>query len=58
MFTPYLEGPGPMWRSYLDVLENWTGADPERCAGVVTAATGTFEALERWLVPIDTEDAA
>lgn len=57
-FTPYLEGPGPMWRSYLSILEDWVGNDPGRCARVVDAATGTFDALERWLVEIDTEDAA
>jgi heme oxygenase (biliverdin-IX-beta and delta-forming) len=57
-FTPYLEGPGPMWRSYLHVLEEWVGVDADRCARVITAAVGTFDALERWLVPVDTEDAA
>ncbi len=29
-FTPYTEGPGPMWRAYLVELAEWTGVDEGR----------------------------
>ena len=57
-FTPYLEGPGPMWRAYLDQLQNWAGDDPIRREDVAAAAEGTFTALEAWLAPICGEVAA
>lgn len=57
-FTPYLEGPGPMWRSFLAVLSEWVGDDATRQALVVSAGTGTFDALEQWLAPLAGEDAA
>lgn len=57
-FTPYLEGPGPMWRDYLTTLAGWVGDDAQRCERVVAAAEVTFNALERWLAPLSREDAA
>jgi len=57
-FTPYLEGPGPMWREYLAVLAEWVGDDTDRHAQVVAAGVGTFTALEQWLAPLADEDAA
>lgn len=57
-FTPYLEGPGPMWRAYLGILCGWVGDDPARGAAVVAAAVGTFTALESWLAPVAAETAA
>ncbi len=57
-FTPYLEGPGPMWRSFLAVLADWVGEDPDRQARVVRAGVGTFSALERWLAQLAGKDAA
>lgn len=57
-FTPYLEGPGPMWRDYLAVLTTWVGADAGRTERVVSAAELTFGALERWLAPLSREHAA
>ena len=57
-FTPYLEGPGPMWREFLAVLAAWVGDDPTRQARVISAGVGTFTALEHWLAPLAGEDAA
>ena len=57
-FTPYLEGPGPMWRAYLDQLQDWVGGDAARRDGVVAAAEGTFAALESWLSSMRGEVAA
>jgi heme oxygenase len=51
-FTPYPEGPGPMWRAYLDYLATWVGDDAQRCADVVEAGQVCFATLERWLAPI------
>jgi heme oxygenase len=57
-FTPYLEGPGPMWRDYLEFLSAWVGDDASRADQVVAAAEHTFDSLERWLTPLSSEDAA
>jgi heme oxygenase len=57
-FTPYLEGPGPMWRAYLRCLTEWVGTDDARQAGVLEAAVDTFAALEAWLRPVSAEVAA
>jgi heme oxygenase len=57
-FTPYDEGPGPMWRQYLAALEAWTGDDPDRTERVVDAGVQTFAALESWLAPLRRELAA
>jgi heme oxygenase len=57
-FTPYLEGPGPMWQSFLAVLGDWVGDDANRQALVVRAGVGTFAALEQWLAPLAGKDAA
>jgi heme oxygenase len=48
-FAPYLEGPGPMWRSYLRCLRDWVADDDERLEDVVVAAERTFAAVEQWL---------
>jgi heme oxygenase len=47
-FSPYPEGPGPMWRRYQDVLARWTGEDDERRRAVVDSAGQVFEQLEHW----------
>ena len=47
-FVPYAEGPGRMWRSYLDTLDTWAGADAARPQRVVTAAVRIFGALADW----------
>jgi heme oxygenase len=57
-FTPYVEGPGPMWRDYRALLAEWVGADEARCHRVVTAAVATFAALEQWIAPLGREEAA
>jgi heme oxygenase len=57
-FTPYAEGPGPMWRRYLDVLENWTADDAGCTRDVVDAAVAAFAALDAWLEPIRVVAAA
>ncbi len=57
-FTPYGEGPGPMWRAYLHVLEDWTADDAGRTRDVVDAAVATFAALDAWLEPARVEAAA
>ncbi len=57
-FTPYLEGPGPMWRDYLAYLSAWVGDDDLRADQVVAAAAHTFDSLEQWLAPLSAEDAA
>jgi heme oxygenase len=57
-FAPYLEGPGPMWRSYLCCLDDWVGTDEARRDGVLAASLATFTALEAWLSPISAEAAA
>ena len=48
-FTPYPEGPQPMWRSYLAHLEAWTADDAQRVEQVVAAGCATFSALECWI---------
>jgi heme oxygenase len=57
-FTPYAEGPGPMWRQYLDALEAWTRDDHDRTEQVVDAGVRTFGALEAWVAPLRKELAA
>ena len=57
-FTPYLEGPGPMWREYRTLLADWAGTDPVRRDGVLAAAVSTFDALEQWITPLAPEQAA
>ena len=57
-FTPYLEGPGPMWRDYLTTLTGWVGGDTHRSEQVVSAAELTFGALEQWLAPLAQGHAA
>ncbi len=57
-FTPYLEGPGPMWRDYLAFLAEWVDDDGPRADHVVAAAEHTFNSLERWLTPLASVDAA
>lgn len=57
-FTPYLEGPGPMWRAYLAVLDELAGADGAHTERALAAAEGTFRALNAWLAPIGAERAA
>ena len=54
-FTPYPEGPGPMWKGYLEHVETWTADDPERRNAVVAAAEVTFDALAGWLEPVFAE---
>jgi heme oxygenase len=51
-FAPYDEGPQPMWRAYLAILEEWSGADATRAELVASAALKTFGALEDWLLPV------
>jgi heme oxygenase len=57
-FTPYVEGPGPMWRRYLTELETWTRDDHDRTERVVDAGVLTFGALDSWLAPLRRELAA
>ena len=57
-FTPYVEGPGPMWREYRDVLAEWVGREQTRCRRVVDAGVSTFAALEEWIAPLRREQAA
>jgi heme oxygenase (biliverdin-IX-beta and delta-forming) len=57
-FAPYVEGPGPMWRAYLDLITEWVGDDATRRDRVVGAGMATFAALERWLVPLARDEAA
>ena len=57
-FTPYAEGPAPMWRSYLTCAGEYVGDDPTRADAVVHAAGTTFDALATWLAPLLTEAAA
>ena len=52
-FTPYPEGPGPMWRSYRSILQEFAVGHPGRIDAVITAAVATFESLEHWLTPLD-----
>jgi heme oxygenase (biliverdin-IX-beta and delta-forming) len=54
-FAPYPEGPGPMWRAYLDQLQHWVGDDDDRRDAVVEAARGSFSALADRLAPIAAE---
>jgi heme oxygenase len=51
-FRPYAEGPGPMWRSYLDYLRGWVGDDLAREDAVVAAGQTSFTALAQWLAPV------
>jgi heme oxygenase len=55
-FHPYAEGPGPMWRRYVDVLERWTAAGPGRGDAVADAAVHSFAVLEQWVVPTRQSD--
>jgi len=57
-FRPYPDGPGPMWRSYLDVLGSWVGDDAGRRAAVVASGVTVFEALAEWLEPVFVEAVA
>ena len=57
-FTPYLEGPGPMWSEYLEQLSGWVGTDDARRDRVVAAAVSTFTALEQWVAPLQQGRAA
>ena len=50
-FTPYPEGPGPMWRSYCAAAETWCHDRPDRSAAVAAASVSTFTALHEWLLP-------
>jgi heme oxygenase len=47
--SPYPEGPGPMWQSFVDGLQQWAGCDPDRSDAVVAAAVATFDGLRQWL---------
>jgi heme oxygenase len=51
-FTPYAEGPGPMWRSYCAAAESWCHERPDRSAAVAAASVATFTALHQWLLPL------
>jgi heme oxygenase len=51
-FTPYPEGPGPMWRSFKAVVEDFAAGNSGRTGAVIDAAAATFDSLERWLVPL------
>lgn len=55
-FVPYLEGPGPMWRTYVSSLRDWVGDDVTRRDDVVAAAERTFVAAEEWLGPLGDEE--
>lgn len=51
-FSPYVEGPQPLWRAYLTELATWVGDDADRATQVTNAAVATFDALEDWLAPV------
>ncbi len=57
-FTPYPEGPGPMWLSYLARLEEWVDRKPARAAAVAASASAAFSALEIWIAPLRVEAVA
>ena len=57
-FTPYAEGPGPMWRAYLAFLAEWVGEDDTRAEAVAGSAQRSFAALADWLEPLRDEVAA
>lgn len=57
-FTPYGEGPGPMWRRYHEVLDAWVADDEIRAHAVATAAARSFDALAEWIAPLRTEAVA
>jgi heme oxygenase (biliverdin-IX-beta and delta-forming) len=57
-FTPYTEGPGPMWRAYLVELAEWTGVDEGRISAVVLAGVRIFDALDAWCDQFVAEVAA
>lgn len=57
-FTPYAEGPGPMWRRYHEVLDAWVADDEIRAHAVATAAARSFDALAEWIAPLSTEAVA
>ncbi|WP_375489136.1 biliverdin-producing heme oxygenase [uncultured Jatrophihabitans sp.] len=57
-FTPYPEGPGPMWRSYLARLDEFVGDDQARAGQVADAAARTFDSLATWLSPLMEQVAA
>ena len=52
-FAPYDGGPGAMWLAYRSALQDFAFEDVGRTAAVVRAAVATFEALNRWLIPLD-----
>lgn len=52
-FTPYVEGPGPMWCSLRSALQEWGSGGPDRADAVIAAAGATFDSLHDWLAPID-----
>ncbi|HEV7204642.1 MAG TPA: biliverdin-producing heme oxygenase [Jatrophihabitans sp.] len=57
-FTPYAEGPGPMWRRYHEVLEAWVDGDEIRAHAVASAAARSFDALAEWVAPLRREAVA
>jgi heme oxygenase len=48
-FTPYAEGPGPMWSNYRSALQEYASESHSRKESVERAAVATFESLESWL---------
>lgn len=54
-FHPYVEGPGPMWRDYLEHLHGWVGTDAARLDAVTEAGQHAFAALDRWLEPVSAQ---
>ncbi|WP_375474940.1 biliverdin-producing heme oxygenase [uncultured Jatrophihabitans sp.] len=57
-FSPYPEGPGPMWTSYRSIVEEWAGQDARRIGETARRARQVFAALEAWLAPLRREAAA
>ncbi|WP_375501308.1 biliverdin-producing heme oxygenase [uncultured Jatrophihabitans sp.] len=57
-FTPYDEGPGPMWKAFQTQLERWTAGDEQRVEQVAAAAVATFAALVEWTAPLTREAVA
>jgi heme oxygenase len=47
-FSPYDEGPGPMWRAYQSELDRYT-AEAKPPGDVVDAAVATFQSLYDWI---------
>jgi heme oxygenase len=48
-FTPYREGPGPMWQDYSAQVNEWVIIDPRRAEAVTAAAVDTFTKLQAWV---------